>query len=317
MSYRTVIKVLAFCTIAAGAAWAAALAPQNARSAPAGLLSVVAGDVTIVRAGEATPHPAHIADLLSVGDRILTGRQSEATFLYCPESRSAKMLPESEVQFGASGLQIRKGKLGEEHKFPSCNLPRITLAGASQLQSGSLRLRGSDLILLSPSRTNIATLQPHFRWDPVDSATVYDLKLMDREERILWKQSGSATEAQYSPDAPALAWDQKYLWRVTARNGEDELTEVGTYFQVLPKEQVDRVRSSEENLRHMMEANPADNSPLFLLAFLYDENGMLDEAARSYGELARRIGSQEWVQARLTELMNKLGWQKLESAPPR
>jgi CHASE2 domain-containing sensor protein len=32
-------------------------------------------------------------------------------------------------------------------------------------------------------------------------------------------------------------------------------------------------------------------------------------------ELAQRIGLQEWIQSRLTELMNKLGWNKLESGP--
>ena len=304
MIVRTVIAVLVFCAVSQGAA-------------PTGLLSTVSGDVKIVRAGETTPRPARIADLISAGDRVLTGPNSQATFLFCPESRTAKMLADAEVQFDAAAIQVKKGKLSDDHKLPSCRLPaNLSLAGASQVQAGVLRLRGSDLTLLSPSRTNIATLLPHFRWEPMDGATGYELKVMDREEKILWRQSGSATDAAYPATAPALAWDQKYLWRVSAHDADDTLTDVGSYFQVLPKDQADQVRSSEEGLRALIQANPADNSPMFLLAFLYEDNGMLDEAARIYGELAKKIGPQDWVQTQLTGLMNKLGWSKPEYAIP-
>ncbi len=305
MLHRTVILLLGFCAVAQGAG-------------PAGLLSMVKGTVQILRAGEKTPRPARIADAISAGDRVTTGPQSEATFLFCPQSRAAKMTADSEVQFDADALKVVKGKLSDERKLPSCQLPAsLSLSGASQLQSGMLRLRGADLILLSPSRTSIAAPRPHFRWKPVDEATAYDLKVMDREERILWKQSGPSTEAQYPADAPVLAWGQKYTWRVTARNGEDTLTEAGSYFQVLTEEQAGRVRSSEESLQRMTQENPTDNGPLFLRAFLYEENNMLDEAARTYSDLAQRIGPHEWVQARLTELMNKLGWDKIDTNSPK
>lgn len=283
-----------------------------------GLLSLVSGNVQLVRAGEKTPVAARTADLIGAGDRVLTGRNSEAIFLFCPESRTAKILGDAEVQFEATTLRVQKGKLADEHRVPSCRLPtNLALAAASQMQSGMLRLRGSNLVLRSPAHTNVATLQPRFRWDPVENAKAYDFKVMDREERILWRQSASGTEVQYPPEAYAFAWGQKYWWRVTAREDEDILTEAGSYFQVLPQDQAERVRSAESGLRQMLQDNPADNGPRFLLAFLYEENGMLDEAARMYGEVIQQMGPQEWVQARLTELMNKLGWDKLESGPPR
>ena len=305
MLYRTVIAFL--CLSAAAQA-----------ATPVGLLSAVSGNVQIVRAGEESPAPARIADLIGVGDRILTGSNAEAGFLFCPESRAAKILSDSEVQFEAAALQVHKGKLGDERKVPSCRLPaNLALAGESQMQSGMMRLRGAILELRSPSRTNISTLQPHFRWGPVDDAKLYELRLMDREERILWRQSLSSTEVGYPTDASALAWGQKYWWRVTASDGEDMLTEAGSYFQVLPNDKAEQVRSLESNLRRMLQDNPADNGPLFLLAFLYEENGMLDEAALLYGELHDRMGSQAWIQGRMYELMNKLGWYEQEPELPR
>ena len=285
---------------------------------PVGLLSMVSGEVQILRAGESAPVAARTADLIAAGDRVLTGPNSEATFLFCPDSRAARMAAETEVQFEAATLAVRKGTLGEERKIPTCRLPStLALAAASKLQSGMTRLRGRDLLLRSPSRTNIAELNPQFRWEPVENATGYELKLLDREERILWRQSLSATESHYPEDALALEWGQKYWWRVTAREGNETVSEVGSYFQVLPNDQAEGVRATEAALEQLREANPADNGPLFLLAFLYEENGMLDEAARLYSELSQRMGPQDWVQGRLNDLMGKLGWDRFDSAPPR
>lgn len=286
--------------------------------APVGLLSLVSGEVQILRAGQQAPVPARTADLLAAGDRIVTGAAGEATFLFCPQSRAAKLLPGSELVFAAGSYAVGKGRLAEERAVPSCRLPStLTLASASRVQSGMLRLRGANLLLRSPSRTNVATLQPQFRWEPVDRAQTYELKVLDREERILWRAEVSGTEAEYPADATPLAWGQKYWWRVTARDERDPLEEVGSYFQILSADQSQDVHLAEDSLRAMLEQNPDDNWPRFLLAFLYEERGMLDEAARLYSVLDRRMGSQPWVESRLTELMNKLGWDRLENGPVR
>lgn len=305
MTYRILFLLICFCAVARAAE-------------PVGLLSMVSGQVQIVRAGQSAPAAARTADLIGAGDRVLTGRNSEAMFLFCPESRAAKVTADSEVQFEAASLAVRKGKLSDERKVPTCRLPSsLALAGASQMQSGMTRLRGSNILLRSPSHTNVAALQPRFRWDPVENATAYDLKLLDREERILWRQSVSSTETLYPGDALALAPGQKYWWRVTAREGEETITEAGSFFQVLPNDQAEQVRSAEGGLQRLRQESPADNGPLFLLAFLYEENGMLDEAVRVYGELAQRMGPQEWVQGHINELMGKLGWDRLESGASR
>ena len=305
MICRTVTALLYLCAAAQAAA-------------PVGILSTVSGNVQIVRSGQKSPVPARTADLIVAGDRVLTGKNSEAAFLFCPESRTAKILANADVQFEATSVKVRKGKLGNERKVPSCRLPaNLTLAEASQMQSAVLRLRALNLLLRSPSRTNIATLQPRFRWGPVDNANTYEVKLMDREERILWRQRVSSTEVQYPADAQELAWGEKYWWRVTARKGEEPLTEAGSYFRVLLREEAERVRTTESNLRRALKGSPADNGPRFLLAFLYEENGMLDEAAWTYSELTDRMEPQEWVRSRLTELMNKLGWDQPESKPFR
>jgi hypothetical protein len=285
---------------------------------PVGLLSLVAGDVRIIRAGENAPVPARTADLLGAGDRVLTGANSEARFLFCPESRAAKMTAGSEVEFDAASLSVKKGSLAEERKVPTCRLPAsLVLAAASKMKTGSMRMRGSGMVLRAPANTMVATLNPQFHWDPVENATNYELTLRDREEHILWKGSVSGTEVSYPGDATALAWGQKYRWRVTAQRDGDTLDEAGSSFQVMPAEQAAKVRTAVADLEKERAANPAENGPLFLLAFLYEDNGMLDDAVRVYGELAQRMGQQEWLQSRMNELMAQLGWDRLESDAPR
>ena len=192
MFLRTLIVLLSFCSV-------------GYSTDLAGVLSSVSGSVQIVRAGETTPHAARTADLIFVGDRVLTGSKGAAAFVFCPGLRSARILDAAEVQFNADSLQIRKGKISDDRTIPSCHLPsNLSLTSSSQLQSGLLHLRGSDLILISPSRTDTASLQPSFRWDPVDGANSYVFKLMDREERVIWSQTSTSTRVEYPASAPML-----------------------------------------------------------------------------------------------------------------
>jgi hypothetical protein len=285
---------------------------------PVGLLSLVAGDAQIVRAGQQNPTEARTADLLAAGDRVLTGAGGEVTFLFCPQSKTAKLGPGSEIEFAAAAYTVKKGAVSGERPVPSCRLPStLTLASASKVQSGMLRLRGASLQLRTPSKTNTASLRPEFQWEPVDNAQKYEVRVLDREERVLWRGEVTGTAVEYPADATALEWGQRYRWRVTARDASDTLDEATTFFQVLPADQAQDVRLAEDSLRAMVEQSPDDNWPRFLLAFLYEERGMLDQAARVYYDLDRRMGTQPWVESRLTELMNKLGWTDVDSGPAR
>lgn len=292
--------------------------PMLHAAEPVGVLSLVSGQVQLVRAGQSEAVAARTADLIGAGDRLITGAGSEAAFLFCPQSRSAKLTAQGEVRFEAASVVVVKGQLAQERPVPTCRLPAsLVLTAASQLRAGNLRLRGSGLVLRSPANTQVPTLTPKFRWDPVEDAVRYEIRLQDREERILWRAEVSGTEVAYPAEATPLVWGQRYRWRVTARGNGEALDEAGSSFQVMPGEQAEKVRAAAAELEQQRAGNPTDNGPLFLLAFLYEDNGMLDEAVRVYHELAQRLGQQDWVQSRMNDLMGKLGWDRLESGAPR
>lgn len=276
---------------------------------PVGLLTFVSGDVRIFHAAGGNVTAARAAELITAGDRVLTGHNSEAGFLFCPGTRAGRIPADADILFEAAGIRARKGKLTGERKVPACRLPsNLALGPASEQQAGMLRLRGSHLFLRFPSQTNIATLRPAFRWTPVDHATSYDVTLMTREERVLWRHTVTAPEMEYPREASPLEWGHRYWWRVAARGETDTQMETGSNFLVLPEEQAKAVEAAAQELDRLLRENPSDRSPQFLLAFLYEQNGMLYEAARIYSQL----GSVEWVQERLASLAGRLGWDRLE-----
>ena len=281
-----------------------------------GLLTLVSGKVEILRAGEKASLPARPADFIEPGSRVVTGPRSETVFLFCPQRRSARILENSEVEFEAGQMKVLKGKISEERDLPTCHLPEgLVLSSASRMQSGTLRMRGLELALISPSHTKVSLLQPEFRWNPVEDATRYELRLLDQAQNILWSQDLSGTEAKIPPEASVLSLGGRYWWRVTALDQTGIVSEAGSDFQVLPRENAEVLRVSDAALRRLMEENPKDAGPLYLLAFLYEENGVLDEAARIYGEIARQPEAQAWIRVHLSDLMKRLGWQSLDPVP--
>lgn len=281
--------------------------------APVGLLSLVRGTVQIVRAGQTTPAAAHPADLIGSGDRVITGANGEAVFLYCPDPKSARLTAGGEVLFTTSALKVNKGKLADERKVGGCRLPStLALSGASEQQVGLVRTRGRDVNLRSPSRSFINSELPTFHWLPVENAKSYEIKVTDREEKVLFKATVTATQVQYPQSAPKLVAGQKYWWRVTARDASDTLSDAGTYFQTLTEAQAKEFKAAEADLKKQIAAAPADNGPRILLAFLYEDSGLFEDAVRSYEDLMKRLGPSDWLKSRQATLMFKIGWDKVE-----
>jgi hypothetical protein len=291
------------------------LALPLAAQAPVGLLSSVRGTVQIVRAGQTAPVAAKMADLIGPGDRLITGPNSEAVFLYCPDPRSARLPAGGEVVFAATALQVRRGKLADERKTAGCRLPAtLALAASSQQQVGLVKTRPLGLVTQRApvGGTFIPENRPVFRWQPVEGAKSYDIRVTDREEQTLFKTTVTGTEITYPAEAPALAAGRKYWWRVVARDGEENLSEANNSFQTMSDTQAKEFKAAEADLKKQIAATPADSGPKILLAFLYEEYGMWDLAARAYDDLSRQIGENDWLKVRLYTAMGKLGWERVD-----
>ena len=293
----------------------ATFAAMFADDTPVGLVSMVKGPVQIQRAGQKTAVAAKMADLVGPGDRLITGAGGEAVFIYCPDARSARLTAAGEVTFTASALQVTKGKLADDHKIAGCRLPTtLALSSASQQAVGLVKTRGSlEMHLRTPVEgVYISEPRPKFAWEPVADAVRYDVRLQNREEQVLYKTTVTATAFQYPADGPVLEPGQKYWWRVSAVGKDGQMDVAGTFFQTLPAAQAKEFQTTEADLKKQIAANPNDSGPRILLAFLYEENGMYDAAARSYDALSKQMSDNNWIKARLYTMLEKLHWDKVE-----
>jgi hypothetical protein len=285
-----------------------------AQDPPVGLVSLVKGPVQIQRAGQKTPVAAKMADLVEPGDRLITGVGGEAVFIYCPDARSARLSPGGEVVFTASAMEVTRGKLSDDRKIAGCRLPStLGLSAASQQQVGLGKTRGLEMQLRAPVEgVFVSETRPTFSWEAVRDAVRYDVRLQNRAEQVLYKTTVTSTEFRYPADAPALEAGQKYWWRVSAIGKDGQMDLAGTFFQTLPAEQARKLKESEADLKKQIAVNPKDTGPRVLLAFLYEENGMYDAAARAYNALSKEIGDNAWIKARLYAMLEKLHWDHAE-----
>ncbi|GEM_PF-3205220 len=302
-------------TLLVGMALAMPLACFAADDAPVGLLSLVKGSVQIQHAGQKAAVPAKMADLVGPGDKLITGPGAEAAFIYCPDARSARLTAAGEITFTAKAMNVTKGKLADDHKIAGCRLPStLALSSASQQTVGLVKTRDvGELRLVTPVEgVYVSAPRPKFSWVPVKDATRYEVRLQNREEEVVFKTTVTGTTFEYPADRPALEAGQKYWWRVVAVGKEGPMNQEGTFFQTLPAGQAKEFLATEADLKRQIVADPADTGPRILLAFLYEENGMYDSAARSYDELSKTVTDNNWIKLRLETMLGKLHWEKVE-----
>lgn len=290
-----------------------------ADEAPVGLLTSVKGAVQILRAGQKTPVPAKMADLIGPNDHVITGAGGEANLLSCSDSRSVRLQPLGEVILTTIAMVLNKGKLADDHKIAGCHLPStLALSAASQQQAGMTKLRGGEVKLRTPVEgVFVSEARPKFTWEPVKDATKYEVRVQDRDEKLLYKTTVSGTEFTYPANGPLLEPGQKYWWRLIAFGKDDATTVAGTYFQTLPSSQAKTFKDAEADLKKQVATNPKDTGPRILLAFLYEENGMYDAAAHTYDQLSKQLADNNWIKSRLFAMHEKLRWDEPSVKPGR
>ncbi len=307
--------------VVSGAVFFAAYAPAGQ---PVGMLTLLSGKVRIVRNGET--RAAQAAEFLYPGDRVISPAASYADFLYCPQLRAARISAGAEVSFGAADAKVVRGSLTGEWAIPACRLPATTALsipsrqhlGVTRLRSlfddrpsirPSLTKRYDDLLQKGmvpywPANTKTSSQYPSFRWSPVAGATSYELRFTDAEENVLWAVTVNEPQRKFPAVLRPLEWGRRYWWRMVARGPDGDLDEAGSYFELLPEARAEELQESAAELRRLAAKRPNDPRPRLALAFLYEEYGLLDQAAGIYARLA----SPDWARARFLELAVKLGW---------
>ena len=144
-------------------------------------------------------------------------------------------------------------------------------------------IRGSQVIplskslLLQPVRTMVSNDHPKFRWEAIDDAKTYTIRIYDSENRLIL-ESDPVTTTEWSPAEPflrgaVLTWDVL----VDADEGTAIIPEEGLRpaFRILSEVEFQRYQTQNVRL---------SESPLAFGTFLLNE-GLLDEAKLQFEEL--------------------------------
>ncbi len=271
------------------AATLALLPPAEAAAEPFALLAAARGAVTVTPAGGEAESRATFGRELARGDRISVPKGGSAT-VYFSDGNVIELGESSTLTLG--GRAGSRPAVGPAATLPAgvySNVARFVTRGSREsglvAQSGLRSAEESRPLLLAPRRSDVREERPAFAWRAVEGATRYRVTLSG-EEGELWTRESRATELAFPADAPALAGDRDYLWRVDALGEAGRIRSEESVFRVVPGE----VRRSVENDLGQIERSaggPGSPAGLFLAGSYLSGRGLYHEAAARFEALAR------------------------------
>lgn len=150
----------------------------------------------------------------------------------------------SKYLVAANGPHTPDGLAIAAKNLPAKNLPAVRIASGKVAQA-TLVMRGLGKsnnvpMLQSPVRTTVTTETPQFRWNGVESATTYRLKVTNDEGNAIWETTTHETTASL-PANNKLALGERYTWRVEALGEGGTISDASAGFSVAPGETLERL----------------------------------------------------------------------------
>jgi hypothetical protein len=241
----------------AGTMFLAAPAALRAEGAPAAVLAVVAGDVTVERGGEDLDGSFGAA--LQAGDVVVTGEGAQAAILF-ESGQILELGPGSRISIGA--LPARDGEeLAMADAFAG-SLDRFTSPGASSSLSAPLDLRaGSGGERPDPIRPRTTLVVPgpvEFTWEPVEDALEYRVVVSGPGDLA---GTHASAEPSWTPaSAAALQPGQRWTWHVEAVTPDGPVPSDPVAFEVASEAQAAELQGLTEELRDLLDSTDPTRS---------------------------------------------------------
>lgn len=152
--------------------------------------------------------------------------------------------------------------------------------------------------LIEPVGTQVASVRPEFRWEPVTPGTEYQVIVFDEEYREVVTSDWVASEP-WTPDVD-LQRGATYSWQLAARRGTDITRTPGL---AGPEARFRVLDAAEAAAAEALRARAAD-APV-VRAVLLTRAGLLDDAARALAEAETRYRGSD-VPARLRAALERI-----------
>jgi hypothetical protein len=249
-------KLISLTQIALGIMLASFATPGLAQSNSLNFISELHGEVWIKRTGRNNAQRARMGNLLNPSDRLRLGQGASAK-VFCNNLSTWHLRTPGEFSV-SSGCPSARAILRDEDEPPraptrNANDPTIPY-------------------VISPRNTAVLTLQPTLRWNPVEGATSYQVRV--RGPGVNWTKTVDCSEVVYSGES-SLKPGVRYWVIVTADTGASSESEPPVGFTVLSEEEVQHVTADMTQIQQQLLSTP---SKTLALAYLYRSNNLNAEA---------------------------------------
>jgi hypothetical protein len=265
--------------------WIGVLAASAAAADPYAILASVKGKVQVSSKGGA-PVVATFGRPLDRGDKVMVAPGGSAT-VYLSDGNVIELAEKSTVTIGgtvtsksASGAEIPGGVYASVSKFVTAGSRATGLVAMSTMRGGEEAAPFLD----DPRKSDVVADRPSFAWRAVPGATRYRITVSG-DAGDLWNRETSSLTFAYPADAPALARDGDYLWKVEAFNDAGHMREESSVFHVLT---ADAAAAIDHDLKRIAEsAGEATAATHYLSGSYLSGRGLYGDALRHFNELAR------------------------------
>jgi len=270
---------------------------------PLAVLMAASGDVSVERSGQQIPgvFGMHLED----GDVVVTGSNGSAEIMFSAGHWI-------QVDTGSRmGIQGKRGGGAQKPAAPSVQSVQEFAKLKDDRGTSSLALVRSggetELDLLTPCKTKVATAHPTFRWAGPEPAMDVTLTVYG-ESAVHWSTDVmGASELTYPDDAPALEPGVAYTWAVESSDPLmiPPLRSRPELFEVLPAPDAAAVAAAVEASRAMEGASPRGRA--LVEASIYYRHGLLDDAIASTRQALEAQPDAQELRSILARLLSETG----------
>jgi hypothetical protein len=276
------------------------------------LLTDLTGDVFVTSPGQPASRRASWGTQLYSKEKVRIGANGTATVLFANNSlielgpgssitisegitksqSQGKVIQgvESSEIIDLSGLTMRSTSGGE----------MVALAG---LRSGSTE---KAIVPLAPRNSAIRSRSPSFSWQSGSHFDKYRVKLFGAGG-LLWQIDTDTTACAYPQGKEQLAPGEEYFWQVEGLGLVQTESSGNVGFSLLADSSTEALAKREAELTRSLTDDPHRASHSFLLASLYLEFGLIQEAVTQLELIARQYSDGPTIYEMLGTLYNSIG----------
>lgn len=235
-------------------------------------------------AGEKKGQEVTHMDFLTEGDQIRLTPRTVLILNYFASGLREEMAGPGSFTVGKSSSKREDDVITKADRIDYLP-PKSAIRKGDIQQTGAVVLRTvgglSKITILSLSDTAVRSAQPVFRWQPVEGAETYKLRVFDVQDKLFFEITTDTTSFTYSKSD--LHRGDQYWWTVLAMARGKIFAKGEGQFSVITEESLEKLIQAE---REIIKQYPQESTESMVsLAMIYENHELFDDAADIFRKL--------------------------------